>query len=56
MNIREKIVGWYTTGTKCKPHDIEINELWRKYCPNPIFVIVDVEHTVNKYKEIYFSN
>ena len=33
-------------GTKFKPHDIEINKLLKKYTPNPILVMIDVEHSV----------
>lgn len=44
ISAREKVVGWYTTGTKFKPHDIEINELMKKYTANPVLVMIDVEH------------
>ena len=43
INSREKLVGWYSSGPKIRPHDIEINEVFRKYCDNPIFVIIDVQ-------------
>lgn len=39
-------MGWYTTGTRFKDHDIEINEVIKKYTPNPVLVIIDVEHNV----------
>ena len=39
------MVGWYTTGVRYKPHDIEINELFRRYCDDPVMVIVDVHQT-----------
>lgn len=42
VNAREKVVGWYSTGPKIRPADLEINELFRKYHPNPILVIIDV--------------
>jgi len=45
INAKEKVVGWYTTGTKFKKHDIEINEIFKKYCANPILVLIDVEMT-----------
>jgi 26S proteasome regulatory subunit N8 len=38
----EKIVGWYSTGPKIRASDILINEVFAKYCPNPIYVIIDV--------------
>ena len=37
-------MGWYTTGTKHKPHDIEISEMFRNYCEDPILVLVDIEN------------
>lgn len=43
VNARERVVGWYSTGPKIKPADIDIHELLRKYHPNPCFVIIDVE-------------
>ena len=46
INHREKIVGWYSSGPKIRPHDIEINDVFRKYCPNPVFVIINVQEKV----------
>jgi 26S proteasome regulatory subunit N8 len=43
INSKEKIVGWYSSGLKIRPHDIEINEVFRKYCDKPVFVIIDVQ-------------
>ena len=43
INHKEKIVGWYSSGPKIRPHDIEINEVFKKYCENPVFVIIDVQ-------------
>lgn len=40
-------MGWYATGTMFKSHDIEINELFKKYCSIPVYVLIDVEHTVS---------
>lgn len=39
---REKVIGWYSTGPKIRPADIDINELVRRYTPHPVLVIVDV--------------
>jgi hypothetical protein len=36
-------VGWYSTGPKIKPCDIEINELVSKYTANPVLVVIDVD-------------
>eukprot|EP00656_Telonema_subtile_P052206 TRINITY_DN720_c0_g1_i1.p1 TRINITY_DN720_c0_g1~~TRINITY_DN720_c0_g1_i1.p1 ORF type:complete len:233 (-),score=62.05 TRINITY_DN720_c0_g1_i1:236-934(-) len=40
---KEKIVGWYSTGPKIKPVDIEIHDLFRNYTPNPVYVVIDVK-------------
>jgi len=42
VNAREKVVGWYSTGPKIRPTDLEINEKIRRYTPNPVMVIIDV--------------
>lgn len=42
INIKERILGWYVTGTTFKEQDLEINELWAKYCPNPVLAVIDV--------------
>ena len=43
INSKEKIIGWFSSGPKIRPHDIEINEVFRKYCDKPVFVIIDVQ-------------
>jgi len=42
VNAKEKILGWYSTGPKIRPADLEINEMIRRYTPQPIFTIIDV--------------
>jgi 26S proteasome regulatory subunit N8 len=42
VNAKEKVVGWYSTGPKIRPSDIDINELMRRYTPEPVLVIIDV--------------
>jgi len=42
VNAKEKVVGWYSTGPKIRPADLEINELFRRYTAEPILVIIDV--------------
>lgn len=42
INYKEIIVGWYSSGPKIRPHDIEINDVFRKYTNHPIFCIIDV--------------
>ncbi|CDR95207.1 26S proteasome regulatory particle non-ATPase subunit8, putative [Babesia bigemina] len=55
INTKEKVLGWYSTGPKCKPADLEIHELYRKYCPNPIYVIVDITQKEELPIEAYIS-
>jgi len=43
VNASEKLVGWYSTGPKIKPGDLKVDALVRRYTPNPVMVIVDVQ-------------
>ncbi|CAA20676.1 19S proteasome regulatory subunit Rpn8 [Schizosaccharomyces pombe] len=43
INANEKLVGWYHTGPQLRPSDLEINNLLKKYIPNPVLVIIDVK-------------
>ncbi|TAQ85147.1 hypothetical protein B7494_g6527 [Chlorociboria aeruginascens] len=42
INAREKLIGWYHSGPKLRVSDLEINELFKRYTPNPLLVIIDV--------------
>ena len=37
------MVGWYHSGPKLRPSDLEINELFKRYTPTPVLVIIDVQ-------------
>lgn len=40
VNASEKVIGWYSSGPKISPNDLQINESIRKYCEQPgIFVL-----------------
>ena len=43
VNAREKLIGWYHSGPKLRASDLEINELFKRYTPHPLLVIVDVQ-------------
>ncbi|KAJ3043766.1 proteasome regulatory particle subunit [Rhizophlyctis rosea] len=43
VNAKEKMVGWYHSGPKLRASDLEINELFKRYTPNPVLVIIDVQ-------------
>ena len=42
VNTKEKIVGFYSTGPELRKNDLQIEELFRNYLPNPVFTIIDV--------------
>lgn len=43
VNAREKLIGWYHSGPKLRASDLQINELFKRYTPNPLLVIIDVQ-------------
>ncbi|KAG0171488.1 proteasome regulatory particle subunit [Apophysomyces sp. BC1034] len=43
VNAKEKMIGWYHSGPKLRSSDLEINELFKRYTPHPVLVIVDVK-------------
>ncbi|KAI8377638.1 maintenance of mitochondrial structure and function-domain-containing protein [Radiomyces spectabilis] len=43
VNAKEKLIGWYHSGPKLRSSDLEINDLFKRYTPNPVLVIVDVK-------------
>lgn len=42
INAKEKVVGFYSTGPKLRAADLDIDELFHKFCPHPVLVIIDV--------------
>lgn len=67
INAREKLIGWYHSGPKLRASDLEINELFKRYNPNPLLVIVDVQpkevgvptdayFAVDEIKDVSFSS
>lgn len=43
VNAKEKLIGWYHTGPKLRGSDLQINELFKKYTPNPLLLVIDVQ-------------
>lgn len=43
INSKEVVVGWYSTGPRIRPNDIELNEIIRRYNTNPVFVLCNVQ-------------
>ncbi|XP_053992710.1 uncharacterized protein LOC128883883 isoform X1 [Hylaeus volcanicus] len=48
INKKEKIIGWYSTGSQIKASDLEINELFRRYTPHPFYLLVNVRPATDK--------
>ncbi|KAJ1561649.1 proteasome regulatory particle subunit [Nowakowskiella sp. JEL0078] len=45
INAKEKMIGWYHSGPKLRASDLEINDLFKRYNPNPVLVIINVKPT-----------
>lgn len=43
---RERMIGWYHSGPKLRASDLEINEVFKRFIPRPVMVIVDVRPQV----------
>lgn len=41
VNTKERVVGWYSTGPRIMPCDLEIHEVYRQYCAEPVMVIIN---------------
>merc|ERR1711862_1069614 len=56
VNQKERVVGWYSSGPKIKPGDLSIHELFRRYCPEPILMVMDVQpKDIDLPMECYYS-
>ena len=42
-----QVVGFYSTGPKIRTADLQLDALMRKYCAEPVFVIIDVRPDVD---------
>lgn len=50
------MVGWYHTGPQLRSSDQEINDVFKRYIPQPVMVIVDTrQSTVGIPTEAYFA-
>lgn len=55
-SARERMIGWYHTGPKLRASDQEINDLFKRFMPRPVMVIVDVRlHAVGIPTNAYFA-
>lgn len=42
INAKERVIGWYHSGPKLRSNDLKINELFKKYHPDPVLLVVNV--------------
>lgn len=47
VDANETIVGWYSTGSRLKECDKEVQELIADYCENPVFIIFSFQSHVS---------
>ena len=40
---KEQVVGWYHTGPKLRPNDLEINRIIERYTSHPVLVVIEVK-------------
>ncbi|KAF8003232.1 hypothetical protein OXX80_013224 [Metschnikowia pulcherrima] len=56
INAKEKLIGWYHSGPKLRASDLKINDVFKKFTPTPLLVIVDVQpRSVGIPTEAYFA-
>ncbi len=39
---KERMVGWYHSGPKLAPSDLQINEMFKRYTAHPVLVVINV--------------
>lgn len=42
VNANERLIGWYHSGPRLRAGDLQINELFKRYTPNPLLLVADV--------------
>ncbi|PVV01136.1 hypothetical protein BB560_004454 [Smittium megazygosporum] len=42
VNVKETLVGWYHSGPKLNESDLLINDVFKKFVPDPVLVVVNV--------------
>ncbi|CAM9639911.1 unnamed protein product [Phaeothamnion confervicola] len=42
VNAKERVVGFYSTGPKIRENDLQIAELFKRFCADPVYVVIDV--------------
>lgn len=56
INAKEKMVGWYHTGPKLRASDMGINDLFKRWIPDPVLVVIDVlSQSIGLPTDAYFS-
>lgn len=47
INAKEKVIGWYHSGPKLKSNDLQINDLFKRYHPDPVLLVIKVNDKSN---------
>ncbi|KAI9595340.1 proteasome regulatory subunit 12 [Syncephalis fuscata] len=56
VNAKEVMIGWYHSGPKLRGADLAINELFKRYMPSPVLVVIDVQpSTVGLPTDAYYA-
>jgi len=56
VNAKEVLVGWYSSGPRLRASDLQINEVFKRWTPNPLLVVISVEPTeVGVPTDAYFA-
>ncbi|KAH7814913.1 putative 26S proteasome nonATPase regulatory subunit 7 [Monocercomonoides exilis] len=58
VSAKEVIVGWYSAfpGAKIRPSDLSIQRMVTQFCPNPLYLVIDVEPKGEFPASAYLSN
>ena len=41
VTFKERIVGWYHTGASCQTADLAIHQVFKRYCPEPVLLVIN---------------
>lgn len=47
INSKETIVGWYHSGPELRQSDLAINEVFQRYCANPVLAVVPTQENAS---------
>ena len=48
INAKERIVGWYHTGSQLQENDLQIHQLFKEYCKDPVLFVLPYEQNIER--------